>query len=425
MIIDHNYENNKQKGTLNVQEIKTNKNYECRLCNKTYTYRNWHEHMRTVHSNVNLTCRHCGRPFKCQKYLYRHVQNMHMEKEQLKNTGEFFCKQCPKVFNSGDCLNKHVKNCHGETVECQICNSVLKSAVYLSSHMRRVHCDSSKMSKCEICGKQMKSERQVRIHISNSHEKMLCPKCGKILYSSTSYYYHVKNCKMVTQKVKEGKIDGDDMNVDVIVDDNDHVDIENGKLNVHGDVKIDIPVHVNDHLNISDIKSIIETSRVINNPIYHDDLEDVDIDDSGPKTYSSEQVQIGNVSSYHDINGIHGVTVKADNNDHNMNGDSVGVSSDRNGDSNDQRDKGDTVGHFCKICKKKLKSDKRVKIHMRNAHSKKLPIKCPVCGKFFCNLQYFRCHVKKCSKEAYMTLDTNEIKIEKAFKLNEWAFKAL
>lgn len=408
MIIEHQDENDDQKNTRNKEDLKRNKNHKCAICNKKYTYCTWHEHMRTVHSNVNLRCNQCDKSFKCQKYLYRHIQNIHLNKAQLKkkkNFDVFTCKQCPKVFNSGDCLNKHVKNCHGQKVKCPICGSALKSEVYLPTHMRRVHCDSSKKSICQICGKQFKSKRQLKIHVSNTHEKKLCPNCGE-MYTVCSFYYHVNTCKIgiVPQNVKEEKIYRDDMHANVTVDDNDQVHDDNGEIyansNDQDDVKVDIQLKIE---NKGHFKRGIKTTRDINenNQIYLNDMEDVDVDDSGllNRDFNDQDSKIrggDNISFDQDICDTNGVTVKEIDV---KEGSVQGLIGDHaNGDSNDQIDKGEVIRHFCKICNRKLKSEERVRIHIKNAHSNILPLKCPHCGKFLYNLRYFSVHVKKCSK---------------------------
>ncbi|XP_026318470.1 putative uncharacterized protein DDB_G0286901 [Hyposmocoma kahamanoa] len=474
MINEHNEENNKQRNTLNKQDLKRRTNYECVTCNKTFNYHNWHNHIRTVHCNDNLTCDQCNKSFKCHKYLYRHIHHVHLVKTQFKSFQEYICEQCSKAFKSVDCLNKHVRNCHSEKVTCQICKSVLKSAVYLGSHMRRVHCDSSKKSKCRICGKQFKSERQVRIHVGNTHEKKLCPRCGK-MYSTTCLYYHVKKCNIGTQNAREDKIDHDDMNGDVIVDDNEHLDIASqisGNSNVHDDVKVDIRAPANDQLNNNNIGNFkrdinkSNNSQINVNSNVHDNYE-VDIHDS-----VNDQLNINNIgnckkdinkndnnqinvnSNVHDdfkvnicdhdvhddseikrgdwcdrANKIrrddlsfyhygHEINVTVD--DDNVKGGTVHgvINNNINGLCNVQINNGDITRHFCKICNKKLKSEERVKIHMKNAHSKNLPVKCECCGKFFFNLKYFGVHVKKCRiKEVDVSPSRNENKFDIQFKI--------
>lgn len=438
-VIEHPEENNKQNNTLNKQDLKTNRSHECVMCNKTYAYQQWREHMRTVHGNVNLICDLCGKSFKCQKYLHRHRQNTHLDKQQLKEVRKFTCIQCPKVFNYGDCLNKHVRNCHGQKVRCQICNSVLKSEVYLSSHMQRVHCDSSKMSKCQICGKQFKSKRQVKIHIGNVHEKKLCPKCGK-MYSTLSFYYHVKNCKFNVVTQNDDIIGRDDMHANLVDDRNGHVYVDNGQINADSNDQDDVNGSVQlciknkGHFKIRTFKTARDIYK--NNQIYLDDTGEVDVDDSGLRnkdlSETTDKIREDNVSCYQDTYETKGVTI-TENID--MKGGSVGVISDHvNGDSNDQINKGDIIGHFCKICNKKLKSEDRVKIHIKNAHNKCLPVKCPHCGKFYFNLKYFEAHVKICSCKKVETPShinkTNfeneyEIKIERVFQVDDWAFSRL
>lgn len=453
MIIEHKDIINKPE---NTPELKTNMIHECRICNKKYSYRHWHEHMRTVHGDVNLTCDQCNRTFKCQKYLYRHMKKIHTvklgkytRKVQLKNVAKFNCKQCPKTFKSGDCLNKHVKNCHSQKVRCQICDSVLNSAVYLNSHMRRVHCDSGQKSKCQICGKQFKSKRQVRIHVRNTHEK-LCLKCGKTYTSA--YHCHIKSCNIVTQNVE---VDIRNHGNEAI--DNDRADIgdsefnvnsndDNMKVDVHDNVKVDVhdnvKIEVSDQLNINNNSHFktLNISRDINknNVINQDDMKNIDVDYIGLKNGDlSEEVKIGKDNAKfcyidedededEDIVTIHG------NINNVLKEDSMqrDVSDHINENSIDKIIKGDMIEHFCKVCNKKLKSEKRVRIHMKKAHCKSLPPnKCQYCGKLYVRLKYFGVHVKKCSTKVKTESKSNKLeskfKIDHDFEVNGWAFAPL
>lgn len=427
-------EANRQK-TLVKKELITNTTRECDICNKKYSYRHWHEHMRTVHGNTKLTCDQCQKMFKCKKYLYRHMQK-HGGKP-LKNFGKFICKQCPKALKSQDCLNKHVKNCHGQIVHCEICNSVLKSEVYLSSHMRRVHCDKSKQSKCKICGKHFKSERQVRIHISNTHDKKLCSKCGQTYTTGHYNNYHKKSCKIETQKVNEVKSGHDDL--DVTIDDN-HIAVddshltENRNSNNHVNFKIEIqdhnnPVDIgdnqingnsNDHENFKiDIHSHVKIEGYDQNIFNsHDNMKNIGVDFNELKKEGKceeiSQISLitaGIVSFYHDeMDGvaIHGnIENINDTNECLLQRDDV---NDVTEDSVNNINKAD--GHFCKLCNKKLESEKRIKIHMKNAHSQNLPIKCQYCDTFYFNLKYFKEHVKKCKTQQDKLWNTPELEIK-------------
>ncbi|GBP52702.1 Mariner Mos1 transposase [Eumeta japonica] len=83
-----------------------------------------------------------------------------------------FVNSCNKSFTHPSSLKNHMKNVHPSegNQECDVCGSVLKSAMYLRAHKQRVHYDDGRKHYCTICGKDYKSPRYVRVHMRNAHK---------------------------------------------------------------------------------------------------------------------------------------------------------------------------------------------------------------------------------------------------------------
>ncbi|CAK1550210.1 unnamed protein product [Leptosia nina] len=152
---------------------------KCDICKKIYSRKYWHSHMKEVHcegEENSVTCETCNKVFKNvvtlsrhQKYVHNKVVKpwrFHKKKENVK----FECTECPKVFYNRHSLKSHIKCCHVESESpCPQCSAVFRNELYLRSHLARVHCEDGRTYACDICGKEFKSLRRVRIHKRNSH----------------------------------------------------------------------------------------------------------------------------------------------------------------------------------------------------------------------------------------------------------------
>ncbi|KAI5634458.1 hypothetical protein NE865_12791 [Phthorimaea operculella] len=203
----------------------TEQRHSCTICNKEYSYKYWHSHMKDVHGDKNHECTICGAKFTCERYLRKHKLYRHengIKASQKPNRQA--CPECPKTFKNSDCLGQHIKNCHANEVECQLCFKRLKSTAYLKTHMRRVHYDDDgKVHRCKICCKKFKSPRQVKIHVINLHPDTLhpCPHCTRKFYKAAELTNHVKKCKPKNESTiinSKGKKDEVDLTIDLTID---------------------------------------------------------------------------------------------------------------------------------------------------------------------------------------------------------------
>ncbi|XP_047541971.1 zinc finger protein 267-like [Vanessa atalanta] len=160
-------------------ELITKSLHKCQICEKTFAYKSWFDHIKNVHGQLKLKCEKCNLTFKCERYLKRHILYTHegvkppwrYHKVKSANIKTYIqCEICPARFTNKNSLTTHIRNCHSEKkFQCKICKSILKSKSYLLTHINRVHYDDGKLHCCDVCGKIFKSPRYVRVHIKNSH----------------------------------------------------------------------------------------------------------------------------------------------------------------------------------------------------------------------------------------------------------------
>ncbi|NXV36967.1 OVOL2 factor, partial [Rissa tridactyla] len=121
----------------------------------------------TVHS-----CELCGKGFRLQRMLNRHVKCHSQVKRHL-------CTFCGKGFNDTFDLKRHVRTHTGiRPYKCEVCNKAFTQRCSLESHLKKIHGVQQqyaykqrrdKLYVCEDCGYTGPTQEDLYLHVSNVH----------------------------------------------------------------------------------------------------------------------------------------------------------------------------------------------------------------------------------------------------------------
>lgn len=129
-----------------------------------------------------------------------------MKMQHLK-VGIYWCKICNKIFDKRKIFRIHQRKHHWNEsmiVFCEVCGKECKTMRFLKLH-KVVHNDE-KLFKCDICGASFKLELTLSTHlrIHNHDDKYLCRGCNTSFNMKPMYYEHLNTCLAHQNNVEEG-----------------------------------------------------------------------------------------------------------------------------------------------------------------------------------------------------------------------------
>uniref|UniRef100_UPI0037E8A43B oocyte zinc finger protein XlCOF20-like n=1 Tax=Semicossyphus pulcher TaxID=241346 RepID=UPI0037E8A43B len=179
---------------------KGKKAFKCMRCNKEF-------HQRT--NLVTHTRVHTGeKPYKCDHCEKTFAQNSHRIVHMRVHTGEkpYFCKNCGKSFS----MSKHLRFCKSaaekatteenvkeeKPFKCFECGKEFKQKHQLGMHAR-VHTGEKPFS-CDFCERKfaLSFNRDVHMRLHTGEKPYFCQKCGKYF----AYSRHLRVCKSKQNK---------------------------------------------------------------------------------------------------------------------------------------------------------------------------------------------------------------------------------
>ncbi|XP_072173091.1 uncharacterized protein [Diadema setosum] len=133
-------------------------------------------------------CEICGRYFKFQHRLFKHISVEHLGMS-------YTCSTCNRVFNSLTNFRLHIQNVHknranGKVFQCDICHKTFSHESTYNAHKR----SHGKKNACEVCGKIYASPRAVKAHLNREHTKeklFTCAECNKTFYDRKALQQHM------------------------------------------------------------------------------------------------------------------------------------------------------------------------------------------------------------------------------------------
>ncbi|KAM4042475.1 transcription factor Ovo-like 2 [Anomaloglossus baeobatrachus] len=118
------------------------------------------------------SCDMCGKGFRLQRMLNRHLKCHNQVKRHL-------CTFCGKGFNDTFDLKRHVRTHTGiRPYKCDICNKAFTQRCSLESHLKKIHGVQQgyaykqrrdKLFVCEECGYTGPSQEDLYLHVYNIH----------------------------------------------------------------------------------------------------------------------------------------------------------------------------------------------------------------------------------------------------------------
>merc|ERR1712223_1593558 len=127
-------------------------------------------------------CDQCPFATITKNSLTSHVVYGHKNQKQKRVKKEYKCQYCGKVFKCKTNCEEHEKVKHEKSTpfKCDQCEMTWGTFVKLSNHKRDVH----NRVKCEICGKSICNEFNLKRHQANVHgikpkNVLQCEKCPR------------------------------------------------------------------------------------------------------------------------------------------------------------------------------------------------------------------------------------------------------
>ena len=171
-------------------ELKEHKNtfHNCNMCEKTFRYKEeirMHKYM--DHKNDykgDYKCDYCGKLFFHDKELKKHFL---MEHDGHK------CKYCKEKFQRFFCTEKELEYHITKHHQCHLCEKILKCKESLTGHIAYVH-EKRKDRQCDLCGKSFSGSNNLRKHINDIHKaikKHECKTCGKKFTQDSKLKNHI------------------------------------------------------------------------------------------------------------------------------------------------------------------------------------------------------------------------------------------
>ncbi|KAL7013182.1 hypothetical protein ACKWTF_015238 [Chironomus riparius] len=167
----------------NVSNSTPKKEFQCKLCPKSFDKRVSLINHQAAHTSYDYPCLKCGLKFKTSRAFKNHECPI--------------CQYCGKKFKNKPKLIRHVTYVHSEKSNlelftCDICGKALKYKVSIYRHMTE-HLEVTKnlRFKCEICNKSFMKRMGLQNHqILHVFATLSCDKCGMKFKKQKPYDQH-------------------------------------------------------------------------------------------------------------------------------------------------------------------------------------------------------------------------------------------
>jgi len=160
--------------------------HKCEVCSKEFRQKDEFDTHRATHleeTQLPYPCGNCVRSFKTFEEFQEHSRTH----QQIKKFG---CAQCGRRFKDETKLHKHMINHNLNPYSCQRCKKTFRSKVTWLKH-RKLHGDNQKFS-CDLCSKHFLSADALHLHLKNHSKQLRCLVCDKVFDSADLLNQHSK-----------------------------------------------------------------------------------------------------------------------------------------------------------------------------------------------------------------------------------------
>lgn len=179
----------KPKPELRSTVTKEKRFFKCDICKKVFNRRfNFERHL-IVHSGESHTCHTCGKQYRRQSVLDRHIKVIH---QQIR-LASLSCNYCNKVVSSTQSLEDHFRTHTGERpFICEVCGKDFRARPNLIAH-KKIHTGELPFA-CTLCDYRCRLKSTFVDHCQR-HEgtrSCLCSICGKGFVNNYDLMKHKK-----------------------------------------------------------------------------------------------------------------------------------------------------------------------------------------------------------------------------------------
>ena len=165
--------------------------------------------MTKISNNKLEICEFCGKTFPAKINLSHHIARNH--KKINLNSAELDtlnfqhqCVQCFKVFETAKSLQSHITKSHAKYA-CDKCGRMVGNK-HRARHMQQFHtAPENRKNKCEICGKGFSTNQSLRDHVNihTGERPYACKICGKKFASSGNKQMHLRTTHLGYKRIKK------------------------------------------------------------------------------------------------------------------------------------------------------------------------------------------------------------------------------
>ncbi|KAL3314905.1 hypothetical protein Ciccas_006470 [Cichlidogyrus casuarinus] len=181
-------------------------NFQCPDCTRSFRLRmSLMIHMKNHHSGNDeqgpKACEFCGLVYPSGRLLKQHIDRTHNKELKLE------CSECGRRFRLETDLRRHIKEMHSGAVKCEVCNKICANLRSYSLH-RNKHF-KMRVFQCTECNATFKSKASMKRHIRVDHlnlgpERFECQICGKIVCQIGMHMLTHKGTRFVCEYCGKG-----------------------------------------------------------------------------------------------------------------------------------------------------------------------------------------------------------------------------